>query len=158
MPDLIIRPLCAQDGGAAAEVFFDAVQRGTTQHYSARERNAWAGTAPNPAAWQKRLATLRGFAAEREGELLGFMTLDETGYIDLAFVRSDQAGQGIGRALYAAVEQQLRAEGASLLTVEASKTARGFFERLGWQVQTEQVVQKQGVDLTNYKMVKRLAP
>jgi putative acetyltransferase len=73
-------------------------------------------------------------------------------------VRSDQAGQGIGRALYAAVEQQLRAEGASLLTVEASKTARGFFERLGWQVQTEQVVQKQGVDLTNYKMVKRLAP
>ncbi len=152
-----IRPLTAEDGEAAAAIFFDAVHKGTADVYSAAQRRAWAGAAPNPARWRRRFADISGVAAEVDGGMAGFMTLEAEGYIDLAFVRSDLSGRGVGRALYDRIEARARAGGLDRLTVEASKTARPFFERMGWRVDAEQVVVKEGIGLTNYPMSKLLA-
>lgn len=151
-----IRPLTAEDGETAAAVFFDAVHKGTADVYSAAQRRAWAGAAPNPARWRRRFADISGVAAEVDGGMAGFMTLDAEGYINLAFVRSDLSGRGVGRALYDRIEALARAGGMGQLTVEASKTARPFFERMGWRVDAEQVVVKDGIGLTNYRMSKLL--
>jgi putative acetyltransferase len=151
-----IRPLTAEDGETAAAIFFDAVHNGTADVYSAAQRNAWAGAAPDPARWRKRFANVSGVAAEVDGVMAGFMTLDAEGYIDLAFVRSGLSGRGVGRALYDRIEARARAEGMDRLTVEASITARPFFERMGWRVDAAQVVVKQDIGLTNYRMSKLL--
>lgn len=156
MTSIHIRPLAPDDGEAAAVIFFDAVHSGTADDYSVAQRTAWAGAAPNPARWRKRFAEISGFAAEVDGVMAGFMTLDAGGYIDLAFVRSGLSGRGVGRALYDRIEARARAEGVDRLTAEASKTARPFFERMGWRVDAEQVVVKDGIGLTNFKMSKRL--
>lgn len=42
------------------------------------------------------------------------------------------------------------------MTVHASITARGFFEKVGWQVVKEQQVERKGVLLTNFVMEKDL--
>ncbi|KEJ95398.1 Acetyltransferase, GNAT family [Pseudosulfitobacter pseudonitzschiae] len=152
-----IRPLTAEDGEAAAAIFFDAVHKGTADVYSAAQRRAWAGAAPSPTRWRKRFADVSGVAAEVDGVMAGFMTLDADGYIDLAFVRSDLSGRGVGRAIYDRIEARARAEGIARLTTEASKKARPFFERMGWQVDAEQTVVKDGVRLTNFQMSKPLA-
>ncbi|UOA28640.1 GNAT family N-acetyltransferase [Pseudosulfitobacter sp. DSM 107133] len=151
-----IRTLTPEDGEAAAAVFFDAVHNGTADVYSVEQRRAWAGDAPDPARWRKRFADISGFAAEADGVLGGFMTLDAEGYIDLAFVKAALAGHGVGRALYARIEKQARTEGIAQLTTEASKKARPFFARMGWRVDTEQVVVRNGTALVNYKMSKSL--
>ena len=93
-----------------------------------------------------------GFAAERDGQLVDFMTIDATGYIDLAFVAPQAHGQGVGWRLYAAVEARARKLGATVLTTEASHVARPFFERQGWSILAEQSVVKRGVALTNCRM------
>lgn len=156
MKEIRTRPLSADDAEAAAVIYFDAVHKGTADVYSDAERKAWAGSAPDPIAWHYKLQHIEGIAAESDGVMIGFMTLDAGGYIDLAFVRSDHARRGVGRSLYQWVEARAAAAGIERLTTEASKKARPFFAALGWQIDQEQVVIKDGVGLTNFKMSKRL--
>jgi putative acetyltransferase len=99
---------------------------------------------------------MEGFAAEQEGRLLGFMTIDAAGFVDLAFVAPAALGRGVGWHLHRAVEARARELGAWALTTEASRMARPFFERQGWSVLAEQTVTKRGVELTNYRMRKAL--
>lgn len=164
MTPLTIRPLRAEDGPQAARVFFDAVREGMREHYTEAQRRAWAGDAPDPEGWRGRLWGVEGFAAEEDGRLVGFMTLGGAGhitiggagYIDLAFVAPSALGRGVGWRLYRAVEAKARELGASMLTTEASRMARPFFERQGWSVVAEQVVVIRGVVLTNHRMRKAL--
>ena len=156
MMSIITRPLTVEDGEAAAQIFFDAVHNGTTDVYSIEQREAWGESAPNPAGWQHKFKESVGFAADMGDKLVGFMTLDTDGYIDLAFVRPDLSGRGIGRSLYYLIEARAISDGTKRLTTEASKKAKPFFERMGWIVEEEQVVIKKGVSLTNFKMCKSL--
>lgn len=156
MSELAIRPLTPGDAAAIARIFFDAVHEGTREHYSPAQRLAWGGEDVDPEGWGERLAGLTGFVAELEGEPVGFMTIEASGYIDLAFVHPRVAGTGVGHRLYQAVEAKAHELGADSLSTNASKAARGFFERQGWQVVTEQTAERQGVALTNYKMRKVL--
>jgi putative acetyltransferase len=152
----IIRNLSPKDGEAAAHIFFDAVHNGTADVYSDIERDAWAGTVPDIAGWIERFETIRGFAADIENQMVGFMTLDAEGYIDFAFVRSDVAGLGIGRLLYTALETNAIEHKIKVLTTTASKKAKPFFERFNWKVEQEQSVKKWNIALTNFKMSKIL--
>ncbi|KZL05003.1 putative N-acetyltransferase YafP [Pseudovibrio axinellae] len=158
MATVSIRPLSAEDGETAAHIFFDAVHQGAAEFYSIEQRIAWAGSAPNPSGWQIRLCGVSGFAADIDGEMVGFMTLDSDGYIDLAFVRTDASGKGIGQRLYKMIEAQAIQNKTPKLTTHASKKAKPFFERMGWCVDQEQVVTRKGVSLTNFKMFKLLDP
>lgn len=94
--------------------------------------------------------------ADLNGTPAGFMTIDASGYIDLAFVRPGALGMGVGWLLYRAIEARAEQLGVVRLTTEASKKARPFFERQGWTVEREQLVVKRGVSLANFKMAKRL--
>ena len=115
LPDVVqpvtIRPLVPADGAVAAEVFFDAVHCGAVDVYTLEQRLAWACDAPDAAAWMRRFQSLSGFVAVCDGVMVGFMTLDSDGYIDLAFVHSQHAGHGIGRLLYTEVELSAAAKG-----------------------------------------------
>jgi putative acetyltransferase len=157
MMTITTRPLAMEDGEVAAGIFFDAVHNGTADVYSIEQRTVWGGSAPNPTGWQNRFENTAGFAADIDGSMVGFMTLDADGYIDLAFVRADLSGRGIGQSLYKLIEVRAVADGIKRLTTEASKKAKPFFMRMGWHVDQEQVVVKKGISLTNFKMSKLLA-
>ncbi|PIE15445.1 MAG: GNAT family N-acetyltransferase [Rhodobacterales bacterium] len=153
---LQLRPLRPQDSAAAARLFFDAVHQGAADVYSEQERIAWAGHKPDPHVWQGRFDGVNGVVAERDGVMLGFMTLDDGGSIDLAFVAPDVMGQGVGRLLYEAIERQARAWGIRRLTTQASLKAKPFFARMGWQVDRPQSVMRRGTALCNFWMSKTL--
>lgn len=157
MDTSIIRALTAADGPAAGEVFFDAIQRGTVAEYNQDQRNAWAGAVHDPSLWVDRLKGVDGFAAEIDGRMAGFMTIDDDGYIDLAFIRSDAIGLGLGRRLYDAVETWARDRDVNRMTTHASLKARPFFEHMGFSVVKQQSVERNGVELTNFVMEKVLA-
>ena len=151
-----IRPLVPEDYRHAGRICFCAVHEGTRDIYSPAQRVAWGGETIDLDGWRQRIAGLEGLIAEVAGEPVGFMTIDRTGYIDLAFVLPSQARRGVGAALLRAVEARARAWGAGMLTTEASRAARPFFARHGWEVVATQQVQRNGVTLERYAMRKRL--
>lgn len=151
-----IRPLAADDYWAVARIFFYAVHDGTKAAYSYPQRLAWGGETIDLDHWKARLASLSGYLAEVDGEPVGFLTIDQTGYVDLAFVLPSASGKGIGGALLAAAEQSARAQGARDLTAEASLIAYPFFLKHGWHALEAEYVERNGVVLQRYRMQKAL--
>lgn len=95
--------------------------------------------------------------AEDAGRLAGFADLEANGHIDRFFVSADHQGQGIGRALLAEVLAEAGRLGIARLFVEASITARPFFESQGFATLAPQVVLCRGVEFINYRMERVLA-
>ena len=155
---ITIRELREDDLIQTAQVFFDAVQFGTTQHYSQRQKNAWAPDVPELGTWRERLLSQTVVVAELDGKIIGFMTLKSDGCIDLAFVAPEFMGQGVATKLYASVLLSANSSGIDKLVTEASYLARPFFERQGWSVKREQTKFINDVELVNFLMEKNLEP
>lgn len=151
-----IRSLTAADYEAAARIFFAAVHEGTRNLYTPEQRRAWGGEAVNLDTWRSVFLEVEGCFAEDEGGPLGFMTLDQAGYIDFAFVHPDAARKGIGAALFAEVERRARAQAIAELTTNASLAAQPFFARHGFEIVEKEEIARNGATLTRYAMRKTL--
>lgn len=157
---LIVRAYRAEDAAALGRLFFDSVHRGTAAAYTEAQRAAWAPAPPDDAEWAERLAGAASFVAQSDGAPIGFMTLvkgeDGSGLVDLAFVHPDHIGAGVASVLYQALEEKARACGLNTLWTDASDVARPFFAAKGFAHIRVQHPVRDGVQLTNHRMEKRL--
>lgn len=106
-------------------------------------------------AWDASFRAHKTIIAVKNGEIVGFGDMDETGYLDRLYVHKDYQGRGVAAALCTALEQH--AAGMPV-TVHASVTARPFFEKRGYRVCRRQQVLRVGVALTNFVMIKGPGP
>jgi GNAT superfamily N-acetyltransferase len=72
------------------------------------------------------------FVAERIGQIVGVIGY-AAGSVRSLFVAPDHQGSGVGRRLVAEVESLARKAGLLSLTVAASMTAIGFYQRCGFE-------------------------
>ena len=157
MNGVIIRPYRPADAIPLATLYHRAVQEGAAAKYDVRQREAWSPSPPTSEGWRARVEEAETIVAERDGALLGFMTLDiDTGYLDFAYVAPEVMGQGVAAALYAVIEGRARVKGHTTLETEASLLAEPFFCRQGWRVIARQEVERHGVKIPNARMEKRL--
>ncbi|EMA43713.1 GNAT family N-acetyltransferase [Halococcus saccharolyticus] len=72
--------------------------------------------------------------AVRESEVAGFghLVLD-AGEVHAVYVHPDHAGRGVGSALLAELEGYARGRGCSVLTLQSSLNAAGFYEKAGYE-------------------------
>lgn len=146
-----------QPGEAAALVrlFYGSVHGVCLGDYTQEQVNVWADGTADPLLWEQTFLRRQTLVARFGGEIVGFADR-EGDYLDRLYVHKDHQRKGVARALCAALEQGAKAEGVTRMTVHASITARGFFEKRGWQVVKEQLVERKGVLLTNFVMEKVL--
>ena len=131
---LTIRPYSAADRAACHTVYFNAVHIGAADSYTPAQRAAWA---PNPHPDQTktdRLLNQFTLVAEIKNQIVGFMSLDHTGYLDMGFVLPDHMGQGVAPALHTAILDIACHHQMHRLTVNASHLARRFLAKHGWQL------------------------
>ena len=91
-----------------------------------------------------------------EGSPVGFISLDAPTEIGLFYVHPAVARQGVGKMLYDAVEKLSAARGTPHLSVDASDTAREFFERRGYTAEQRNSVSVGNEWLSNTTMKKNL--
>jgi putative acetyltransferase len=75
-----------------------------------------------------------------------------TGYFDLLYVHKDYQRRGVALRLLEKILEKARELGLAGIDVEASITARSFFEKHNFRMLEEQTVFVKGVALLNYKM------
>lgn len=151
-----LRPMLPSDADAVAEIFREAILVGTAADYTEEQRIAWAGPKLDPERWRDRIGISVGLIAERGGKPVGCMTLMEGNHLDMAFVRPEATGTGVGGLLLSSLTMIARAGGARAITSDVSITARPFFERYGFKVVKDQVRIRRGVELPNFAMRKDL--
>lgn len=139
-------------------VYTAAIHTLAAPFYTAEQLAAWAPANPDARRWQQRLAPLHTLVAEHNGVITGFAACEWNGHLDLLFTHPSFARQGVATRLYRRVESALRAAGVSRVFTEASLAARSFFERCGFQVDAEELVECRGAQLRRYAIHKPLLP
>ena len=156
-PSLALRPYLPMDAPLLAEIFRAGVEELTADDYSEAQQAAWVEAADDEEAFAEKLAGGLTLVATFGGAAVGFASLAENVRIDMLYVHPAAAGQGAGAMLCDALEKLAAARGTKELTVEASDTARGFFERRGFAAQSRNTVFRAGEWLANTTMVKPLS-
>jgi putative acetyltransferase len=152
-----LRPFLPADAPVLAAIFRESVEELTGEDYSAAQAAAWAAFADDEAAFGAHLSRHLTLVATLNGAPAGFAALKEPDHVDMLYVHPAAAGQGVAAALYGAIEKLARARGAKRLTVDASDTARGFFDKRGFTAQHRNTVMRGDEWLGNTRMEKRLA-
>jgi putative acetyltransferase len=153
---LLIRPALESDFGAIGRVFHDAVRQIARRDYTEEQVRAWSPRELGAEHWQRRTAKLEVRVAVLESVVAGFIGFSHSGHIDLLFVRPEFVRRGIARASLLEAEGVLGQLGVETAWTEASLTARGFFQAMGYSAVREQRVCCGGVELQNYRMEKVL--
>ena len=137
-----------------ARLFYGSITGVACRDYTPEQVAAWAS------AWEGLLLrndfflSLYTLVAEEGGVLAGYGNITREGYLDHLFVHKDFQGRGIASALCAALEEYAWCQGAERITVHASITARPLFEKRGYRLVREQQVERRGVRLTNFFLVR----
>jgi putative acetyltransferase len=154
---LAMRPMLPEDTPLLAEIFRASIEELSGEDYSEAQQEAWASAADDEEEFAARLASELSLVATHAGSAIGFASLADNTRIDMLYVYPAAAGQGAGAMLCDALEKLAAARGSKELTVDASDTARGFFERRGFVAKTRNTVSLGGEWLANTTMVKPLA-
>lgn len=144
------------DVPAMVTLFYRSVHEVACAHYTPEQLMVWAPDDMTGQGWDVHFANHPTWLAFQEGQLAGFTDLEADGHLDMMFVSPDFQGQGVASLLYEAVEKQALEQNNKRIYVEASLTARGFFERKGFHVVEAQMVERNQVSLKNFRMEKRL--
>lgn len=151
-----LRPALPADTPVLAAIFQASIEELTGEDYTAAQQAAWASLADDEAAFGARLAQGLTLVATIAGSPVGFASLKGPDRIDMLYVYPEAVGQGVARLLADALEKLAAARGAQRLIVDASDTARGFFEKRGFEPQRRNTVALGDEWLGNTTMEKRL--
>ncbi len=155
-PKLAMRPMLPADVPLLAQIFRAAIEELTADDYTEAQQEAWAETADDLEAFGEKLAAELTLVATFGGAAAGFASLADNRRIDMLYVHPAAAGQGAGAMLVDALEKLAAGRGTKEISVEASDTARGFFEKRGFVAKTRNTVFRAGEWLANTTMVKPL--
>jgi len=156
-PKLALRPFLAEDTALLREIFRDSIEELAGDDYSEAQREAWASVADDEKAFGKDLAGQLTLIATLEGSPVGFASLEGKDKIGMLYVHPAVAGQGVGRMLVDALEKLAGGRGVAKLKVDASDSARGFFEKRGYVAQQRNSISLAGEWLANTTLQKQLA-
>jgi putative acetyltransferase len=155
-PKLALRPYLADDAPLLAEILRASVMDLTGDDYTEAQRQAWASAADDGASFANRLGHQLTLVASLEGSGIGFASLAAGGKIDMLYVHPAAVGQGVAAMLIDALEKLAGARKTETLIVDASDTARGFFEKRGYIAQQRNTVSTADEWLANTTMHKQL--
>ncbi|MDD6237394.1 MAG: GNAT family N-acetyltransferase [Clostridiales bacterium] len=133
-------------------LFRDTVHTVNRTDYSEQQLEAWAPESMSVEQWENSLAAHHSIVVEYNGTMIGFGDLILTGYLDRLYVHKDYQRRGVGTAITDRLEQYAADNGISVVTTDASITAKPFFEKRGYRTVREQTVIRRGQTLTNYRM------
>ncbi len=151
---MIIRGYLPSDCTQIAQLFYDTVHSVNAADYTSEQLDAWADGHVDLDAWDNSFREHFTLVACDGKEIVGFADMDENGYLDRLYVHRDYQRKGVASSLLRELSQNVKTDE---ITTYASITARPFFEKMGYRVVRENIVERKGVSLINYFMVKKLS-
>ena len=156
-PKLGVRPFLPADAPLLREIFRDSIEELTADDYTEAQQEAWASTADDVSDFAAKLSGRLTLVATLEGSPVGFASLGGKDKIDMLYVHPAATGQGVGAMLVDALEKLAGARGVTKLAVDASDSARAFFEKRGYVAQQRNSISIGDEWLANTTLHKQLA-
>ncbi len=143
------------DSQALANIYYNTIHHINSKDYSKEQIEAWAPkSCLELEGWQKKWKKLPPIVARCNDIIVGFAEFENNGHIDCFYVHHECQGNGVGSALIGEIIKQAKIKNVSRIFSEVSITAKPFFEKMGFIVAKEQLVNIRGVELKNFVMEK----
>lgn len=155
---MIIRSYRETDAVSLLHLFYQTIRTINLGDYTQEQVEAWAPELQtvDELKWKSSFSGKEVFVAEEDGVLAGFGELESDGHIDRFYIHALFNGKGVGKLIYSHLENAARDKKLKRLFVEASITAKPFFEKMGFKEVMKQEVERNGQKLINFKMDKLL--
>lgn len=144
-----IRNYQQSDCEAVSSMFYETVHSVNTMHYTEKQVNAWAASKQQLQKRHETFLNQYSLVAEIDGVIVGFGSIDNTGYLDMLYVHKDYQNQGVATALCNLMEKDF-----AIIKTHSSITAKPFFEKRGYRIVKKQEVERMGVKMNNFLMQK----
>lgn len=151
-----IRIYRSEDCKEIIELFYNTVHSVNTKDYNQDQLDVWAPKDIDISQWDKSLSEHYSVVIEEDKVIIGFGDLDTNGYLDRLFIHKDYQGVGIATMIVNEIEKYAKENKIEIITTHSSITAKSFFEKQGYKVVKEQLVERKGQYLTNFIMEKSL--
>lgn len=158
-----VRCFRPSDAPQIAQLFHDTIHRINAQDYTPVQLQAWAPDNLDFCDWVSRCSARITFVAldpspglDIPEKIIGFTELEQSGHIGCFYGHWQYQRRGVGRLLYQVLENEAKTRGLDRLHVEASLTARPFFECMGFSLMKQEQVFCRGQWLLTNRMVKYL--
>ena len=124
--------------------------------YTKKELNAWAPPRFDTSRFIRALSPCYNLVAVIDNEIVGFISVENDGFVNRLFTHKDFLRMGIATALLNEAENWAKESGLKELTLDSSKTAIDFYIKKGFHKCGISVVEKDGVVFRNTVMKKLL--
>ncbi|PIH06053.1 GNAT family N-acetyltransferase [Clostridium combesii] len=151
-----IRMYHLEDCREIVELFYNTVHSINSRDYNSAQLDVWAPKEIDIDSWDKSFLQHYSIVAEESDVIIGFGDLDATGYLDRLYVHKDHQGIGVATTIVSELERYAQENHISIVTTNASITAKPFFKKRGYEVVKEQFVERNGQFLKNFIMKKVL--
>ena len=135
------------------ELFINTVHNINKKDYTKEQLNAWANLKYDLNIWEKRFEKSKPYLCILEDEVVGFCEYYD-GYIDCFYVHFKYQNCGIGKLLFTHILKLAKNENIDKIKVDASITAKSFFEKFGFKEIKKNLVKRENVELVNFSMEK----
>ncbi len=147
---MTIRKYKPSDCAEISELFYETVHTVNKRDYTEEQLSAWAENRDCLLAKNEILMRQNTLVAEADGRIVGFGSIDESGYLDFLFVNKCWQNKGVATLLCDELEKPF-----DIITTYSSVTARSFFTRRGYETLREQEVERAGIKLKRFEMRKK---
>ncbi len=154
MKDIKLRQAIDSDVEKITQLFFDTIQNINIKDYSQEEVDDWSSWKSDIDKWLEKMQEQYFVVAEQNNKFVGFSSLAKDGYLDFMFVDKDTQGQGVASALLSEIERKAIEQNNDQIYSDVSLTAKGFFEKNGFVVESQQLKKSKQKELINFRMVK----
>lgn len=138
------------------KVFKESIETLVKNDYNPDQIAAWTASVSNTGRWLTAIEEQYFLLAVMDGMIAGFGSLQNGDYLDFLFVHKDFTGRGIAKRLLQELEQESQRQGKTQISAYVSKTALGFFQKKGFKLIRENIVERGNVRIGNYYMEKNL--
>lgn len=134
-----------------AELFYQTVHSVNAKDYTKEQLDVLATDKVDLDEWNSSFLKHKTLVAVEDDKIVGFVDMDNTGYLDRLYVHKDYQRKGVASAICDALKSFSTKKA---FITHASITAKPFSQYRGYRVVKEQKVIRQGIALTNYVMEK----
>ncbi len=156
MSSFSIKPYEEKHLKEVVNLFTNTVHNVNKKDYTKEQLNAWASKNIDLKAWENRLKTSNTYLCMIEDEIVGFYVFEDD-YIDCFYVHHKYQGFKVGRFMLEQIIKNANNHDIKILKVDASITAKPFFEKLGFKELKKNYVKRENQTLINYSMIKDMS-
>ena len=153
---MYIRRLLDDEYEDVVQLIVQTVHCVCANDYTQEELDAWAPQNFDIKKFRANLSSCYNLAAFEKNKMVGFISMEHSGYINRLYTHKDFLRRGIATELFFKAQAWAKENGICSLSLDSSKTAEAFYLKMGFKKAGISVMNHGGVVFRNCVMKKTI--